>query len=211
VPYRLLRCHDESSVGATADGNLLVEGDNLHALKALLPYYAGKVKCIYIAVGVIQSEFLQQDHSLVLWLTPTDTIKGQTLAALRNREHPYRQALDSAVRGPVQVLELAEAFEISRAALDGATTIIVSTIAAVRVEDTEGRRIYEQNGALMPHFDKDGRTLVVEYKGGQLLGGPDTREKDAVGKLWEARSGGKCVFRLVSAGDYEAQLRVVAG
>lgn len=29
-------------------GNLIVEGDNLHALKALLPRYAGKVKCIYI-------------------------------------------------------------------------------------------------------------------------------------------------------------------
>ncbi len=26
VPYRLLRCHDELSVGAAADGNLLVEG-----------------------------------------------------------------------------------------------------------------------------------------------------------------------------------------
>ena len=31
-----------------ADGNLIVEGDNLLALKALLPQYAGKVKCIYI-------------------------------------------------------------------------------------------------------------------------------------------------------------------
>ncbi len=48
VPYRLLHSHDELSVAAVADGNLLVEGDNLHALKALLPYYAGKVKCIYI-------------------------------------------------------------------------------------------------------------------------------------------------------------------
>jgi hypothetical protein len=29
-------------------GNLIVQGDNLVALKALLPYYAGQVKCIYI-------------------------------------------------------------------------------------------------------------------------------------------------------------------
>ena len=29
-------------------GNLLIEGDNLLALKALLPYYAGRVKCIII-------------------------------------------------------------------------------------------------------------------------------------------------------------------
>jgi adenine-specific DNA-methyltransferase len=30
------------------DGNLIIEGDNLLALKALLPTYAGRVKCIYI-------------------------------------------------------------------------------------------------------------------------------------------------------------------
>ncbi len=48
VPYRLIKCDKELSVGETGEGNLLVEGDNLHALKALLPYYGGKVKCIYI-------------------------------------------------------------------------------------------------------------------------------------------------------------------
>lgn len=48
VPYRLLRCDGPLSVGDPDAGNLLVEGDNLEALKALLPYYAGQVKCIYI-------------------------------------------------------------------------------------------------------------------------------------------------------------------
>lgn len=47
VPFHLLRCDPELSVGE-ASGNLLVQGDNLLALKALLPYYAGQVKCIYI-------------------------------------------------------------------------------------------------------------------------------------------------------------------
>ncbi len=48
VPYHLLRCDRELSAGDAGAGNLLVQGDNLLALKALLPYYAGKVKCIYI-------------------------------------------------------------------------------------------------------------------------------------------------------------------
>jgi len=48
VPYRLLRCDGELSAGEPGSGNLLIEGDNLEALKALLPYYAGQVKCIYI-------------------------------------------------------------------------------------------------------------------------------------------------------------------
>ena len=48
VPYHLLRDVPERSVGNPGSGNLIVEGDNLIALKALLPYYAGQVKCIYI-------------------------------------------------------------------------------------------------------------------------------------------------------------------
>ena len=48
VPYRLIHCDEELSAGDPEAGNLLVQGDNLEALKALLPYYAGKVKCIYI-------------------------------------------------------------------------------------------------------------------------------------------------------------------
>jgi len=48
VPFRLLKCHADLSVGDPDSGNLLVQGDNLEALKALLPYYAGQVKCIYI-------------------------------------------------------------------------------------------------------------------------------------------------------------------
>lgn len=48
VPYRLIHCDGEKSAGDPDAGNLLVQGDNLEALKALLPYYAGKVKCIYI-------------------------------------------------------------------------------------------------------------------------------------------------------------------
>jgi len=48
VPFHLLKDVPELSVGDPGAGNLLVEGDNLLALKALLPYYGGQVKCIYI-------------------------------------------------------------------------------------------------------------------------------------------------------------------
>ena len=48
VPFRLLEPVPELSCGDADNGNLIVQGDNLHALKALLPRYAGQVKCIYI-------------------------------------------------------------------------------------------------------------------------------------------------------------------
>ncbi len=48
VPFHLLNEIPDLSAGNEDSGNLLVEGDNLLALKTLLPYYAGQVKCIYI-------------------------------------------------------------------------------------------------------------------------------------------------------------------
>jgi adenine-specific DNA-methyltransferase len=53
VPYRLLEEMPKLSavdnvVGESEAGNMLIQGDNLEALKALLPFYAGQVKCIYI-------------------------------------------------------------------------------------------------------------------------------------------------------------------
>ncbi|EKB1992052.1 site-specific DNA-methyltransferase [Vibrio parahaemolyticus] len=46
--YRLLEEVPELSYGDADNENLLIQGDNLEALKALIPYYAGKVKCIFI-------------------------------------------------------------------------------------------------------------------------------------------------------------------
>jgi hypothetical protein len=48
VPFRLVEPVEELSCGEADSGNLIVQGDNLLALKALLPRYAGQVKCIYI-------------------------------------------------------------------------------------------------------------------------------------------------------------------
>ncbi|EIE50578.1 DNA methylase N-4/N-6 domain-containing protein, partial [Citreicella sp. 357] len=43
-----MHCDGDLSAGDPDAGNLLVQGDNLEALKALMPYYGGQVKCIYI-------------------------------------------------------------------------------------------------------------------------------------------------------------------
>ena len=55
VPYRVLErqySYDEAEQHAEDNGseNMIIHGDNLEALKALLPRYEGKVKCIYIEI-----------------------------------------------------------------------------------------------------------------------------------------------------------------
>ena len=65
APYRLLEPAPELSAGDPHSSNMLIQGDNLEALKALLPYYAGRVKCIYIDPPYnTRSAFEHYDDSL---------------------------------------------------------------------------------------------------------------------------------------------------
>ena len=116
-----------------------------------MPTGAGKTYVASHAVGTATGDLLHADRSLVLWLVPTKAILEQTLAALKNRAHPYRQAIADAV-GSVRVMDATEALYLSRATLDTDTVIVVSTIQSFRVEDTEGRKVYADNGQLMDHF-----------------------------------------------------------
>lgn len=72
VPYRLLEAVPDLSSGDPGTENMLIQGDNLQALKALLPLYAGKVKCIYIDPPYnTRSAFTHYDDNLEhsLWLS----------------------------------------------------------------------------------------------------------------------------------------------
>ena len=66
VPYRLLEEDPALGYGDADAGNVIVQGDNLAALKALLPYYKGRVRCIYadllsvIDVGTLGSTEVDQ-------------------------------------------------------------------------------------------------------------------------------------------------------
>jgi adenine-specific DNA-methyltransferase len=65
VPYRLLEEVSSLGAGDSNTGNVLIQGDNLEALKALLPFYAGRVKCIYIDPPYnTRSAFEHYDDSL---------------------------------------------------------------------------------------------------------------------------------------------------
>jgi type III restriction enzyme len=116
-----------------------------------IPTGGGKTLVACHAVSIAARDLLHADAGLVLWLVPSNAIRHQTLIALRDRSHPYRQALD-ATCGRVNVMDVAEALYVTRASLDAETTIIVSTMQAFRVEDTEGRKVYEDSGYLMGHF-----------------------------------------------------------
>jgi len=85
VPFHLLKDVPSLACGQPGDGNLIVQGDNLIALKTLLPYYAGQVKCIYIdpPYNTGNEDWVYNDNvnSPVIreWLGKTVGKEGETL------------------------------------------------------------------------------------------------------------------------------------
>jgi type III restriction enzyme len=51
---------------------------------------------------------------------------------------------------------------------------------------------------------RDGRILVVEYKGGYIATAEDAKEKKAIGEIWAAKSGGRCLFAMPTRRDWQA-------
>lgn len=57
----------------------------------------------------------------------------------------------------------------------------------------------------------DGRLMAVEYKGEHLISADDAQEKENIGRLWAEKSGGKCLFAMVTKKDYQTVLQNAAG
>jgi type III restriction enzyme len=123
-----------------------------------VPTGGGKTLMGAHAVGIAAQEYLQAANPMVLWLVPSNPILEQTVAALKNLDHPYRAALAKDFGRNVTILTKAEALAMSRADATGGACIIVSTIQSFRrerpngEEDAEGLKVYQDAGALMDHF-----------------------------------------------------------
>jgi len=116
-----------------------------------VPTGGGKTLLACHAAGSAMTDFMRAERAVVLWLVPSNTILDQTADALRDPRHPYRRALELAC-GSVEVVTIEEALRLPRATVDGQTVVIVSTIQAFRVEDTTGRKVYDQNGSFSEHL-----------------------------------------------------------
>jgi type III restriction enzyme len=116
-----------------------------------LPTGGGKTLLACHAIAIANRDFLKMEHSIVLWLVPSNAIRTQTIKALRDRNHPYRQALESTLSN-VEVMDVEEALRIRQGIVSSSTVVIVATLQAFRVEDKEGRKVYESAGALHHHF-----------------------------------------------------------
>ncbi len=96
--------------------------------------------------------YLERTYPLVMWMVPTTQIKTQTLEAFKDPRHPYRQELDEAFGGKVAVFDVEDFTHIRPADLGTKVCVVISTMAALRVENQDGRKVYEHHEDLETHF-----------------------------------------------------------
>ena len=85
-------------------------GDPLPAFCLKVPTGGGKTLLAVKVIDLVHTRFRRRQSGLVLWIVPTTQIYNQTLRALKDKDHPYRQQLDILSAGRTLVLEKTKGF-----------------------------------------------------------------------------------------------------
>ena len=125
-----------------------------------LPTGGGKTLLAAHAVGVARDAWIDAEFPLVLWLVPTNMVRTQTVDALNNPRHPYHAALDDKFGGRVRIYDIADFGRIRAHDLAGNCCVVVGTLQTLRVESTDGRKVYAHHEELEPLFSQVPRHMA---------------------------------------------------
>lgn len=118
---------------------------------AKVPTGGGKTFIAASAVRTIFDAIPQRRAKAVAWLVPSEAILTQTLRALNNPDHPYRQRLDVDFGGRVQVYSKEQALmgqNFSPSVVSEQLSVFVFSYDSFRTSKKDGRKAYQQNGYL---------------------------------------------------------------
>ncbi|MEO5499423.1 MAG: DEAD/DEAH box helicase family protein, partial [Candidatus Saccharimonadales bacterium] len=115
-----------------------------------VPTGGGKTLLATHAIDLINKVYLNKQHGLVLWIVPTTQIYNQTLASLRNRNHPYRQVLDVSSGGKTLILEKLDRFTPDDVAENLCIMLLMLPSAARQTKDT--LKVFKDNTGYTEFF-----------------------------------------------------------
>lgn len=116
-----------------------------------VPTGGGKTYLACASVKPIFDALPPARRQVVVWLVPSDSILTQTLAALKDSSHPYRQRLSADFGGRVEVYskeELLAGQNFSPATVAEQLSVMVLSYDSFRTRSKEGRKAYQANGNL---------------------------------------------------------------
>ncbi|MDO9352058.1 MAG: DEAD/DEAH box helicase family protein, partial [Solirubrobacteraceae bacterium] len=134
-----------------------------------VPTAGGKT---FIAVNALHSVFSAYDTAkpkVVIWLVPWSNLLQQTVDALSNPEHPYRQKLNTLFNHRVEIYQkedLLQGSNFNPTVVKDQLSIFVMGFASLRAKNKDDRKVFQENGQLAP--------FVSQYKNNEhILEGVD--------------------------------------
>lgn len=139
-----------------------------------LPTGGGKTLLAAHSIGIAATSYIDRDWPLVLWLVPTNTIRQQTVKALKNPGHPYHQALTAGFgEQGVAIFDIEEINNMRPKDSFEKACIVVATMQTLRVSEANkiARKVYGHSESFEPHFAKLANTMpgLDRDENGQVL------------------------------------------
>lgn len=122
-----------------------------------VPTAGGKT---FIAVNALHSIFTAYDSNkpkVVIWLVPWSNLLQQTVGALSNPEHPYRQKLNALFNHRVDIYQkedLLQGSNFNPTVVKDQLSIVVMSFASLRARNKDDRKVYQENGQLEPFISQ---------------------------------------------------------
>lgn len=119
-----------------------------------VPTGGGKTWLAVNGVSRIMGRYLAKNTGFVLWIVPNEAIYSQTLKALKNRQHPYRQALDRAAAGRVKVMEKSDRLDARD--VDANLCVMILMLQSANRQTQEALRMFKDRGDVHGFFAPEG-------------------------------------------------------
>jgi type III restriction enzyme len=119
-----------------------------------VPTGGGKTYLACATLSRIFGQYMNANTGMVLWIVPNEAIYTQTLKALRNRDHPYRQTLDRASANRTLILEKTD--PLNRPNLAANLCVMVLMLQSSNRENQDSLRLFRDRGDVHGFVPSDG-------------------------------------------------------
>ena len=115
-----------------------------------VPTGGGKTLLACHSIDLIQKLYLNKQTGLVLWIVPSTQIYRQTILALKDRYHPYRQILDISTGGKTLIKEKGELF--NRLDTEESLVVLMLMLPSANRQNKDTLKVFKDSGGFTDFF-----------------------------------------------------------
>ncbi len=119
-----------------------------------VPTGGGKTWLAVSAVSRVMGRYLDRNTGFVLWIVPNEAIYTQTLKHLKDRQHPYRQALDRAAAGRVKIME--KTGRLDARDVETSLCVMLLMLQSANRETQDSLKMFQDRGDVHGFFPPEG-------------------------------------------------------